>query len=474
MDALALRTSLQGSRGVIEVRSLLRPLSGRTITRAEVFASRGDRRLTAALDIDRADEGMVRATGRLIIDGPDRWWPWTHGEPALWDAGLLVSTGAETIEVAGQRVGFRTLAPGPHPGHDPLTEGLSLHVNDTPIFARGAVWIPPDPMGLSAPEDRVAAALGQMRDAGMNMVRLAGIGNYEDRAFHDLCDEMGILLWQELMLANMDYPFADPAFHELIAGEASDLVGNLAHRPSLAVLCGNSEVEQQVAMLGLDPQIARGDFYAHELPALAAKAGSDAIYIPSSPCGGDLPFRPGAGVAHYFGVGGYRRPLTDVRIAEVRFASECLALSNVPSEVIESLGQRAPGSAMEGGNTSRRRKRRRTSRTSATTTWPSCSPSTRPSFRGRRARALPRLSRAVTGEVMAEVLGEWRHSRSPCGGGLILWWRDPHPGAGVGHRRLRRTAQGRLPPTPHPCPGGRVDDRRGPRRPRRPRGQRPS
>ena len=90
-----------------------------------------------------------------------------------------------------------------------------------------------------------------------------------------------------------------------------------AGRPSLAVLCGGSEVEQQAAMLGLDPALGRGELFGELLPRLASEAGADVPYVPSAPCGGDLPFRTDRGVANYYGVGGYRRPL-DRRAARGR------------------------------------------------------------------------------------------------------------------------------------------------------------
>ena len=115
-------------------------------------------------------------------------------------------------------------------------------------------------------------------------------------------------------------------------------------------------------MLGLDPELGRGPFFGEILPAIAADAGSDAVYVPSAPFGGDLPFRPDRGVANYYGVGGYRRPLSDARMAGVRFAAECLAFANVPDDAtvdqVDPLERRAcPATSAAAG----------TSTTSATT-----------------------------------------------------------------------------------------------------------
>ena len=167
----------------------------------------------------------------------------------------------------------------------------------------------------------------------MNMLRVVGTGAYESAAFHDLCDELGILVWQDLMFANVDYPLADPEFAAEVEGEARQVLTGLVGRPSLAVICGNSEVEQQAAMLGLEPELGRAPFWDEDLPELAAELGADCPYVASTPCGGVLPFHPGEGIAHYFGVTGYFRPPQDARRADLRFAAECLAFANVPDEV---------------------------------------------------------------------------------------------------------------------------------------------
>jgi hypothetical protein len=175
-------------------------------------------------------------------------------------------------------------------------------------------------------------------DSTRHMIRLAGTTVYESEAFHRLCDELGLLVWQDMMFANMDYPFEDAEFRQTVRAEAEAELSRLSRHPSSAVICGNSEIEQQAAMLGLDPALGRGPFFDEELPRIAARCCPGVPYIRSSPCGAGLPFHPRSGVAHYFGVGAYRRPMEEVRRAEIRFASECLAFANVaepemPAEV---------------------------------------------------------------------------------------------------------------------------------------------
>jgi beta-mannosidase len=188
-------------------------------------------------------------------------------------------------------------------------------------------------------------------------------------------------------------------------------------------------------MLGLDPELGRGPLFGELLPSIVRDREVDAHYVPSSPTGGALPFRPDTGVAHYFGVGAYRRPLEDARRAEVRFASECLAFANVPADdVLDAPG--GPGRLVH------------------TPAWKAGVPrdtGTGWDFDDVRDHYLRTvfgldpvdlrwsdperyltLSRLVTGEVMAATLGEWRRRRSTCRGALLWTLNDVLPGAGWG------------------------------------------
>ncbi|HEV7584499.1 MAG TPA: hypothetical protein VGO14_01845, partial [Solirubrobacteraceae bacterium] len=337
VDELTLRPRVSGSEGRLAIHARLRTLEQPTPPAIEVELSGPSGTSRAPLQL-AADGGRIVASGEVLVPDVALWWPHTHGKPALYDVRLTASGGGGELTVDAGRVGFRSLAPAGARDGNIETEGLDLHVNGVPVFARGCVWTPVDAVGLAAAPASLRAAIEQARDGGMNMLRIPGTGAYEARAFYDLCDELGMLVWQDFMFANLDYPAAEPSFSALVAREARQLLATVAGRPSLAVLCGNSEIEQQVAMLGLEPSLGRGELFGELLPKLVGESGADAAYVPSAPCGGDLPFRTDRGVANYYGVGGYRRPLGDARRAEVRFASECLALSNVPDEAaIEAM-----------------------------------------------------------------------------------------------------------------------------------------
>ncbi|MDX6376171.1 MAG: beta-mannosidase, partial [Gaiellaceae bacterium] len=247
-----------------------------------------------------------------------------------------------------------------------------------------------------------------------------------------------VLVWQDLMLANMDYPHADDRFRDLLVREIGDLADEVAQRPSLAVVCGGSEIEQQAAMLGIDPAAARGELLDVLVPEAVAEAGIVAAYVPSTPTGGDLPFRPRAGVAHYYGVGAYLRPPDDARRAEVGFATECVAVANVPAEAsLRRLRSVDPARALPGSPAWRAAAPRDNGagwdfedvRDHYLATLFGVDPM---ALRATDPERYLELSRHVGAELVRTVFGEWRRGASPSRGGLVWWFNDLRMGAGFG------------------------------------------
>lgn len=331
--------------------------------------------------------GVVEVDGARHAELPDvaLWWPHTHGTPALHD---VVVDG----EVVG-RVGFRTL-------ENRSVDSLDLWVNGVRVFCRGAVWTPGS---LDALDEAVAL--------GLNVVRVPGIAAYESEGFHERCDELGLLVWQDLMFATFDYPLADAPFVETVTAEVADQCGRLAAHPSTAVVCGSAEHEQQAAMFGVSPSTGHARELASLLRPVVEASPVDAVWVDSSPCGGDPVIRVDTGIAQYFGVGAYLRDLPDVRHARVGFAAECLAFSNLPDPVVPGGVPQDNGADWDFADVREHYLRLRY---------------------GADAAADGLEAQRVTGEVMADVFGEWRRPASGCGGGIVLWLRDVVPGAGWG------------------------------------------
>jgi beta-mannosidase len=351
----------------------------------------------------------------LRIPNVKRWWPHTHGEPALY--ACVAEVDSRTYDLGA--IGFRTIEGSPSEG---------LRINGVPIFCRGGCWT----LSLDDSTADLARTLRLLRDAGSNMIRVGGTFAYESDAFYGLCDELGILVWQDFMFANMDYPADDEKFVASVRKEATQQVERLRRHPSVAVYCGGSEVEQQAAMVGAPRDLWRSSLFDEVLPEIC----EGEIYVPSSPSGGALPFHTNKGVTHYYGVGAYLRPITDARRANVRFASECLAFANVPErELVDAVMEKdAPA-------THDPRWKRGVPRDNGSP-WDfedvrdhylrelfDVDPAQLRSFDVQRYLD---LSRVVTGEVMSQVFSEWRSARSSCRGGLVWFLRDLIPGAGWG------------------------------------------
>ncbi|MBO6754756.1 MAG: glycoside hydrolase family 2 protein [Roseibium sp.] len=375
---------------------------------------------------DLKPQGDGRHAAELALPGIVPWMPHTHGTPQLYD--LHLDWQGDVYGLA--RVGFRRI----EIDRGPDGKGFGLVVNGTPVFCRGAVWTTADLLGLSGSAETYAPLLKRARDAGMNMLRIGGTMTYETRAFYELCSELGILVWQDFQFANYDYPVKDAGFVQTLTAEARHQLNLLQGQPALGVLCGGSEIYQQGAMMGLPESRWKGPLTTEILAGVSADLRPDVPYVENAPCGGALPFSPNEGVAHYYGVGAYLRPLEDARRADVRFAAECLAFSHVPdNETLESHVSGNPGHDPR---------------------WKAAIPRDRGAgwdFEDVRDYYLKTLfgldplalrygdpdryldvSRAVTSDILEATYAEWRRAGSSCLGALVWTFQDVMPGAGWG------------------------------------------
>lgn len=373
-----------------------------------------------------AVDATGRGATRLHLAGVAPWWPATHGEPALHAVDLVRD--GETLPLG--RVGFRRI----EVDRDADGKGFGLRVNGVAVFARGVVWTPSDLVGLASDRASLSADLSRLAAAGLNIVRVAGLGVYEGADFHALCDELGILVWQDLMFANFDYPAADPAFVDLCRREAEEVLGRLSASPSLAVVCGGSEVTQQAAMMGLPPERWGNALFDEVLPEVAGRLVPDVPWLRSTPDGGPMPFCVDEGIGHYWGVGAYRRPLDDARRANVRFAAECLAFAHVPDPV--ELARALPVAPVHHPRWKERVPR------DAGASWDfedvrlayeaSIFVVDPAALRAEDPERSLDVARAVTAHLVEETIREFRRPGSPTRGALVLLHRDPRFGAGWG------------------------------------------
>ena len=365
-------------------------------------------------------------TARLTLSNIEPWWPHTHGNPALHNVELSLDG---ELSLLG-RTGFRRIEVDR--GAD--GKGFALRINGEKIFCRGAVWSSADIVRLPGTRSDYEPWLKRAQEAGMNMLRLSGITAYETPDFYALCDDLGIMVWQDFMFANFDYPVKDEAFVGNVQAEARQLLTAIGHAPSLTVLCGGSEIYQQGAMMGLPEAIWKGPLSEEILPGIANALCPNIPYVPNSPCDGALPFISNEGVSHYYGVSAYCRPLEDARRAEVRFATECLAFANVPEA--RTLKTHLDVPPVHDPRWKARVPRDRgvswdfeDVRDAYLDMLYSYDPAR---LRREDVEQYLHLSRAVTAEVMEATFAEWRRPGSTCFGGLVWMFQDLLPGAGWG------------------------------------------
>lgn len=406
-----LNTRLDGTTGIVEVSCYINGI-------AEEL-----RLQCAGVDGPLSPVGDDRMAARLAIGNVALWWPHTHGESTLYPLEII----GKTTRISLGRIGFRSLRLDT--GAD--GRGFTLIINDVPVFCRGANWTNADLARLPGGREDYRPLLSRAREAGVNMVRVSGIMTHETAAFAELLDELGILYWQDTMFANFDYEFEASAMAAEQATELTQLMRRTAGSPSLAVVCGGSEIAQQAAMLSLPESIWTLPALRDSFPQQVAALRDDVIALPNSPWGGDLPFAVDTGVSHYFGVGAYQRPLEDARRANVRFAAECLAFAQLPQPEAMPAGVQ-PGTPEWKALVVRDLK----------ADWDF--EDTRDFYTallyGVEAAVLKHsdparylaLAMATPGEVIEATFAEWRRVGSVTAGALVWTWSDLGPGFGWG------------------------------------------
>ncbi|MBV9119700.1 MAG: hypothetical protein JOZ39_03250, partial [Chloroflexi bacterium] len=377
------------------------------------------------------DPSHLDGSVRQVVDlgTVDPWWPATHGAPVLHAVSLTVERDGVPYELDLGKTGFRTLTFDPE-------RSPELAVNGYRVFVRGASWLP-DPLTVDRSPDAYRRTVESFVAAGANMLRVPANTGYECDAFFDACDSAGMLVWQDLAFARLDFPFEDEEFRQEALAEVSEQAAAAAHHPSLAVICGSSEITLQSRLFSQQLSAATRSFFECDLRE--ALAGGPQAYIPYTPSL-SRDERGVEDVAHYFGVSAYLQALDFASLAGVRFAAESLAFSNVPED--SSLAAQLPPEAIRAHHP----------------LWKAGVPRDRLAgwdfedvrdfyFRqltGQDPMLLRyqdhdrylALSRRVSGEVMAAAFRTWRAS-SRCGGALVWTAQDMVPGAGWGMLDVR-------------------------------------
>jgi beta-mannosidase len=176
----------------------------------------------------------------ISVPEPKLWWPNGLGPQFLYQLEARVAVNRKVVDRSTVKIGLRTVELRQQP--DAWGKGFQFVINGNPIFAKGGNWVPADSFPSRITRDRYQYLLRSCQDAHMNMIRVWGGGIYEKDDFYDLCDEMGLLVWQDFMFSCTLYP-ADGEFLDNVRAEAADNLKRLRNHPCLTLWCGNNEVE---------------------------------------------------------------------------------------------------------------------------------------------------------------------------------------------------------------------------------------
>ncbi|KIJ38893.1 glycoside hydrolase family 2 protein [Sphaerobolus stellatus SS14] len=328
--SLAVDVVIDGDFGAGEgarVKIVLCDLKGEEVRRGERVIRAGERNLKDVVNWDLSEEndkGIIKL-----------WWPVGCGDQSLYDVEvILLDENSNTLDAFKKRIGFRRvkLIQDALEEPDQYGKGTTFYfeVNGRAVFIGGSNWIPADNFLTTIKPERYRAWLELMRDGNQNMVRVWGGGIYEPDIFYSICDELGLLVWQDFAFACGVYP-AHTAFVASVKAEAEANVKRLREHPCLALFCGNNEDYQQVLQWGGIPDLPARLIYEDVLPAVvkALTASTPDIEIPywrSSPYGGKEWFvtdDASVGDVHQWNVwAGAGKPYQDYDVLGGRFVSE--------------------------------------------------------------------------------------------------------------------------------------------------------
>ena len=268
----------------------------------------------------------------ITLDNPQLWWPSEIGKQPLYDFEVVLKKGDKVLDSKQFKSGIRTFEMVDEP--DSIGRAFYFKVNGVPMYAKGANYVPEEMIETWMNADNTMSLLRQAKDAHFNMLRVWGGGIYPSDDFFNICDSLGILVWQDFMYAGTMYPY-DEAFLENARIEAEEQVKRLASHPSLALWCGGNEISEGYYNWGWqkslnwseedDKAIKAGYDRLFEgiLPQAVAQYDGTRPYWPSSPSKGwGRPESLTEGDVHYWGVWWGEQPYEMYREKVGRFNSE--------------------------------------------------------------------------------------------------------------------------------------------------------
>jgi beta-mannosidase len=290
---------------IARLRPLVDVVGGTGTLRVLLDVERTTGGAAADLDVEVLLDGVPVGRGALPagansaeirVDVPDVrvWRPVGYGRPELYDLQVRLTAGDDPLDVARRRIGFRSLELDRTA--DDIGSSFVFRINDEPVLVKGVNWIPDDVLPGRMTRQRYAQRLAEAVAANVNLIRVWGGGIYESDDFYDVCDELGLLVWQDFLFACAAYPEAEPLISEIDA-EARENVARLSAHPSLVLWNGNNEnlwlheVEHWADREG--GRLPWGQrYYLLDLPAIVAEVDPSRPYTAGSPWSGGWQFEP--------------------------------------------------------------------------------------------------------------------------------------------------------------------------------------
>ena len=271
----------------------------------------------------------------IAIENPQLWWPNGYGRQDLYTVKVILNKNGAELDSWERKIGLRTMTMKRE--KDQWGESFATTVNGVSIFAMGADYIPEDHLLGRVTPETTRSLLTKAKFANHNAIRVWGGGYYPEDWFYDICDELGLVVWQDFMFACGVYDLT-PEFEANIRAEFIDNIKRLRHHPSLGLWCGNNEMEMFVAYKNWisKPSETRDYILMYEriIPEILKEYDPQTFYWPASPSSGgtfDEPNDPNRGDVHYWDVWHGNKPFTEYRKFFFRYASE-FGFQSFPSE----------------------------------------------------------------------------------------------------------------------------------------------
>ena len=263
---------------------------------------------------------------RINIDNAKLWWPNGYGDQPLYTVKVILYQGDQIVDTLIRKIGLRTIDLNLHQGNN--SKDFAIRVNGVPIFAMGADYIPEDHLLGRVTPATTRSLLKKAVFANHNCIRVWGGGYYPEDWFYDICDELGLVVWQDMMFACAVYHLTRE-FEKNITEEFKQNLRRLRHHASLGLICGNNEMEQFVSTgTWVHKKEEVRDYtimYERLIPSIVNELCPQISYWPSSPSSGGAFNEPSAydrGDQHYWEVWHGDKPFTEYRKYKFRFLSE--------------------------------------------------------------------------------------------------------------------------------------------------------